>query len=95
MEKQVRKCIGVVDGGMIILDDGESYLLDGVRAPRMGVPGGAAMRTVLQRHVQDKEVSYEILGRDRSGYTRISAFADGNEIAALMSEALKEYGYGS
>ena len=54
---QRAKCIGVVDGAMFILEGGETVTLAGIHAPRMGIPGGSAMRTVLQRHVQDQDIN--------------------------------------
>jgi len=93
MEIQRARCIGVVDGAMFILEGGETVTLDGVHAPRMGIPGGSAMRTVLQRHVQDQEVVYEQVGRDRSGFPAVSASVNNQDLAAVMKQALIDYGY--
>ena len=90
---QRAKCIGVVDGAMFILEGGETVTLAGIHAPRMGIPGGSAMRTVLQRHVQDQEVIYEQVGRDRSGFPAVSASVDNQDLTAVMKQALVDYGY--
>ena len=90
---QRAKCIGVVDGAMFILEGGETVTLAGIHAPRMGIPGGSAMRTVLQRHVQDQEVVYEQVGRDRSGFPAVSASVDNQDLTAVMKQALVDYGY--
>lgn len=95
MSIQHAKCIGVVDGGMFILEGGQTVTLAGVRVPRVGIPGGSAMRTVLQRHVQDREIAFEELGRDAMGYPSISASAGEQDLAALMKQALIDYGYGN
>ena len=93
MTIKVEKCIGVVDGGMLVLEESQTVALKGVRVPRVGVSGGSAMRTVLQRLVQDKQVSYEIKGHDRMGYPSISATVDGVDLSSTMFQALKDYGY--
>ena len=87
------KCIGVVDGSMFILEGGETVTLAGVHAPRMGIPGGSAMRTVLQRHVQDREITYEQVGLDRSGFPSVSASVNNHDLSAIMKQALIDYGY--
>ncbi len=87
------KCIGVVDGAMFILESGETLTLAGVHAPRMGIPGGSAMRTVLQRHVQDQEIVYEQVGRDKSGFPAVSASVNQQDLATVMKQALVDYGY--
>jgi hypothetical protein len=95
MAKQLAKCIGVVDGGMLVLEGGQTVNLAGVRVPRVGIPGGSVLRTFLQRHVQDKEIVYETVGRDHTGYSSISASADGVDLSPLMNQAVKDYGYAS
>lgn len=86
-------CKGVVDGGMILLDDGQTVVLAGVKVPRIGLPGGAAMRTVLQRHVLDEEINYEVTGRDPQGYQLISGKVAGADLSELMNKAMRDYGY--
>ena len=93
MSVTVEKCIGVVDGGMLILEELQTVTLEGVRAPRVGVAGGSAMRTVLQRCAQDKLISYEISGRDKMGYPSIAAKAGDVDLTLLINQALKDYGY--
>ena len=93
MSVTVEKCIGVVDGGMLILEELQTVTLEGVRVPRVGVAGGSAMRTVLQRCAQDKLISYEISGRDKMGYPSIAAKAGDVDLALLINQALKDYGY--
>jgi hypothetical protein len=93
MSVTVEKCIGVVDGGMLILEELQTVTLEGVRVPRVGVAGGSAMRTVLQRCAQDKLISYEITGRDRMGYPSITAKAGDVDLTLLINQALKDYGY--
>ena len=93
METQRAKCIGVVDGSMFILEGGKTVTLAGVHAPRMGIPGGSAMRTVLQRHVQDQEIFYEQVGRDRSGFAAVSASVNKQDLTAVLKQALVDYGY--
>lgn len=92
---EVAKCVGVVDGGMLILDGGQTVTLAGVQVPRVGVPGGSVLRTVLQRHVQDKEITYELVGKDRMGYPSITVKANDQDLASLINQALKDYGYAS
>jgi len=87
------KCLGVVDGAMFILEGGQTVTLADVRAPRMGLPGGSAMRTILQRHVQDREITYEQIGVDRSGFPSVSASANNQDLSAIMKQALIDYGY--
>ena len=93
MAEQTGKCIGVVDGAMMIMEDGQTVTLAGVKVPRLGIPGGSAMRTVLQRHVQDKEFSFEVQGRDHMGYASITATVEAGNLAEVMNQALKDYGY--
>ena len=93
MSVTVEKCIGVVDGGMLILEELQTVTLEGVRVPRVGVAGGSAMRTVLQRCAQDKLISYEISGRDKMGYPSIAAKAGDVDLKLLINQALKDYGY--
>ena len=93
MSIKVEKCIGVVDGGMLILEESQTVTLKGVRVPRVGIAGGSAMRTVLQRHVQDKEISFEMAGKDRMGYPAISGTVEGVDLTLLMNQAIKDYGY--
>ena len=93
MSVTVEKCIGVVNGGMLILEELQTVTLQGVRVPRVGVAGGSAMRTVLQRCAQDKLISYEITGRDRMGYPSITAKAGDVDLTLLINQALKDYGY--
>ena len=49
-------CVGVVDGGMFVAESGEAIVLARVRAPRVGLPGGAVLRMLTQRRVQDRRV---------------------------------------
>jgi hypothetical protein len=93
MSTQMKKCIGVVDGGMLVMEGGHTVTLAGVRVPRVGIPGGSVLRTYLQRYVQDKEISYEEMGRDNMGYPSISASVEGIDLTNLMSQAIKDYGY--
>ncbi|MAA55190.1 MAG: hypothetical protein CMK43_08515 [Porticoccaceae bacterium] len=93
MSVTVEKCIGVVDGGMLILEELQTVTLEGVRVPRVGIAGGSAMRTVLQRCAQDQLISYEITGRDRMGYPSITAKAGDVDLTLLINQALKDYGY--
>ena len=78
---------------MLILEELQTVTLEGVRVPRVGVAGGSAMRTVLQRCAQDKLISYEITGRDRMGYPSITAKAGDVDLTLLINQALKDYGY--
>lgn len=93
MHNQIVKCVGVVDGGMIIIEGGQTVTLSGVQVPRVGIPGGAVLRTVLQRRVQDKEISYKVVGKDRMGHLSIEGSVDGQDLASLINSAMKEYGY--
>ena len=93
MGAQTEKCVGVVDGGMLILENLQTVTLTDVRVPRLGVPGGSALRTLLQRYVQDKEVTFDITGRDRMGYPSVSAHVDGLNLTDVMKTATKHYGY--
>lgn len=93
MDGQVAKCIGVVDGAMLILEGGQTVTLAGVRVPRVGIPGGSVLRTFLQRLVQDKELVYEAVNRDHMGYMAISAKVGDLDIGARVNQALKDYGY--
>ncbi len=93
MGTQTEKCIGVVDGSMLILESLQTVTLAGVSVPRVGIPGGAVLRTLLQRHVQDKELEVEITGRDRMGYPSVSARVNGLDLSTVMKKANKDYGY--
>jgi hypothetical protein len=90
---QIEKCIGVVDGGMLILESSQTVTLTGVRVPRVGVPGGSVLRTLLQRYVQDKELTFEITGQDRMGYPSVLAHVDGLDLTDVMKKATRDYGY--
>lgn len=93
MATQIEKCIGVVDGGMLILESSHTVTLTGVRVPRVGVPGGSVLRTLLQRYVQDKELTFDITGRDRMGYPSVSAYINGLDLTDVMNKATRDYGY--
>jgi hypothetical protein len=51
---------------MIITANGV-IVYEGVRAPGITMPGGAYLRMINQRIVQDKVVRFEDKGRDRMG----------------------------
>lgn len=70
------RCVAVVDGGMILCEDGLVLLYKDVNPPRIGMPGAAWLRTVNQRLVQDKVVRYEERGTDHRGYTVADVWAD-------------------
>lgn len=88
-----KKCVAVVDGALLVLDDGSMVVLDQVKVPRVGLPGGAAMRTVLQRKVQDQVLEIEPRGKDRQGTAVGQIVVNGVSINADMNQALAEYGY--
>ena len=88
-----RKCIGVIDGALIVLENGSMVILDQVKVPRMGLPGGAAMRTILQREVQDQVLDIDAKGKDRQGTLVAQVVVDGVSINDLINHSLTNLGY--
>lgn len=88
-----RKCVGVIDGALIVLENGSMVILDQVKVPRMGLPGGAAMRTILQREVQDQVLDIHAKGKDRQGTLVAQVVVDGVSINDLINHSLTNLGY--
>ena len=88
-----RKCVGVIDGALIVLENGSMVILDQVKVPRMGLPGGAAMRTILQREVQDQVLDIDTKGKDRQGTVVAQVVVDGVSINDLINHSLTNLGY--
>ena len=88
-----RKCVGVIDGALLVLENGSMVILDQVKVPRMGLPGGAAMRTILQREVQDQVLDIDAKGKDRQGTLVAQVVVDGVSINDLINHSLTNLGY--
>jgi len=88
-----RKCVGVIDGALLVLENGSMVILDQVKVPRMGLPGGAAMRTILQREVQDQVLDIDTKGKDRQGTVVAQVVVDGVSINDLINHSLTNLGY--
>jgi len=88
-----RKCVGVVDGAMLLMEDDETVILARVRVPRLGLPGGAVLRMLLQREAQDRTVRVEPEGRDGSGNILAEAWVGTRNLNAYMRACLRERGY--
>ena len=87
------KCVGVIDGALLVLENGSMVILDQVKVPRMGLPGGAAMRTILQREVQDQVLDIDTKGKDRQGTVVAQVVVDGVSINDLINHSLTNLGY--
>ncbi|MBI2527895.1 MAG: hypothetical protein HYV93_18160 [Candidatus Rokubacteria bacterium] len=88
------RCVGVVDGGMFVTEAGETVVLARVRVPRMGLPGGAVLRMLVQRVVQDRDVQLEAVGRDHAGHVIAEVWVDGRNVNDYMLQCVTECGYG-
>ena len=86
-------CVGVVDGGMFVAESGEAIVLARVRAPRVGLPGGAVLRMLTQRRVQDRRVQVQRIGTDRFGNALAEVWVDGENLNDAALAALRERGY--
>ena len=78
-ELQETRCIAVVDGAMILTEAG-ALVYEGVRAPRIPMPGSAYIRIVNQRLVQDRIVQVERVGEDRHGTAVARVWVDGESV---------------
>ena len=72
-------CIAVVDGSLIITEAG-TIAYEGVRVPRVPMPGSAYLRIVNQRLVQDRVIRFERVGDDHEGNTLAQVFVDGENV---------------
>lgn len=81
MNDTIRKCVGVVDGGMLLMEDDEMLVLARVRVPRLGLPGGAVLRMLLQREAQDQAVRVRPVGRDGAGRDGVGRDSAGGVVA--------------
>ncbi|MFO1189825.1 MAG: hypothetical protein U1E97_09645 [Alphaproteobacteria bacterium] len=95
MSTQTRTCVGVVDGGMLLLDSDEMVVLARVRVPRLGLPGGAVLRMLLQREAQDQPIRIEPVGRDGSGNMIAEAWVASRNLNDYVIQCVRERGYGA
>lgn len=93
MSELMQKCVGVVDGGMLLMDNDEMLVLARVRVPRLGLPGGAVLRMLLQREAQDQAIRVEPVGRDGYGNVVAEAWANGRNLNDYMRERIRDRGY--
>lgn len=91
--KDVR-CVGVVDGGMFVTESGEAVVLARVRVPRLGLPGGAVLRMLAQRRIQDRTVRLDVVGTDRFGNHVAEVWVDGENLNDYVLRCRRERGYG-
>jgi hypothetical protein len=88
-----RKCIGVVDGGMFLVEGGDTVVLARVKPPRLGALGGAVLRMLLQRQIQDRAPAITVVGRDRNGCEVAEVEIDGRNVNDLILAEMEERGY--
>jgi len=94
MEKVVqRECIGVVDGGMFLVEGGDTVVLARFKPPRLGLPGGSAMRMLLQRQIQDRSPTITVVGRDHNGSLIAEVEIDGRNVNDQMLLEMETRGY--
>ncbi len=86
-------CTGVVDGGMFVTDGGRTVILAGVRVPRLGLPGGAALRMLLQRAAMDQPVRIVAKHLDGYGHLVADVWAGDNHLNEYVNRCKVEYGY--
>ncbi len=77
-------CLAVVDGAMIVTEAG-TIVYEDVTVPQVPMPGGAFLRTVNQRLVQDRVIEYEPAGRDRFGNVIARVWVDGESVNAHIA----------
>jgi endonuclease YncB( thermonuclease family) len=88
-----RLCIGVVDGGMFLVEGDDTVVLARVKPPRVGIPGGAVMRMLLQRKVQDRTPSIRVVGIDRNGAQVAEVEIDGANVNDALLADMEARGY--
>lgn len=91
----VRKCVGVVDGGMLLMENDEMLVLARVRVPRLGLPGGAVLRMLLQREAQDQAIRVRPVGQDGSGGVVAEAWVGERNLNDYIIACVRERGYGA
>lgn len=89
-----KKCLGVVDGGMLMLENDESVVLARVKVPRLGLPGGSTLRMMTQRLVQDQDVDVTYVGKSPQGDPLVEAVVSGKNVNDYVIATSKELGYG-
>jgi hypothetical protein len=80
-------CLAVVDGAMIVTEAG-TIVYENLSVPPVPMPGGAFLRTVNQRLVQDRTIDYEAVGRDRFGNLVARVWVDGESVNARIAREL-------
>jgi len=71
------RCIHVIDGDTIELDDGERIRYEGVDALELGTPGGEEAKRVNESSVLNKIIQYEEKARDPFGRIVAQVYVDG------------------
>jgi hypothetical protein len=94
MTERMMTCVGVVDGGMLLMEGGEMLVLARVRVPRLGLPGGAVLRMLLQREAQDQLIRVREVGRDGNGYVVAETWVGDRNLNDHMLSCIRERGYG-
>jgi micrococcal nuclease len=61
----------------------ERVLVEGLRAPQPGEPGGPEARQRLERRIQSGDLVIQRKGRDKYGRTLARAYVNGNRISQL------------
>jgi hypothetical protein len=85
------RCIAVVDGAFILTEMG-SIAYDGVRVPRVPMPGSAYLRIVNQRLVQDRVIQFERAGRARDGTPLAQVWVDGENVNERLAAEVEKLG---
>lgn len=93
METTQVHCTGVVDGAMFLTADGQTVTLARVRVPRVGLAGGAVMRMLAQRKLQDRQARLEVTGQDAYGNTVAEVWVGGENINDYILHELKDRAY--
>ncbi|MEK7873988.1 MAG: MaoC family dehydratase N-terminal domain-containing protein [Chloroflexota bacterium] len=90
---QSAKCICVVDGGMIEMENGTELRYEEFHAPSVWAPGGAVARRLNQRLVQDKVVQFVPVRKDRYGRFVAKVWVDGVSPSQTIQQDILARGY--
>ena len=87
-------CTGVVDGGMLLAGESRFLVLARVRPPRVGIPGGAVLRMLAQRLVQDQTIRVQPVGKDAYGHEVVEVWIGDRNLNDYILHQIRERGYG-
>lgn len=93
METTEVLCTGVVDGAMFLTADGHTITLGRTRVPRVGIAGGAVMRMLAQRKLQDHSVRIEVTGKDVFGHLVAEVWVGNENINDYIVNEMRERAY--